>query len=168
MLSGFITEEEAGTESSAGSDPATGWLAFLEALVAERRATVAVTALGRRLWVAAERLAQLLEVLPDVTQMAAIAPVRAGSRGAISSRSDALRELIRGRLETLGPVTAEEAPGFGILKTGKEAFYNQAEMGLAEAYDYASRVMVENMMARDAEEGIGAFIERRSPEWTGS
>jgi enoyl-CoA hydratase/carnithine racemase len=54
------------------------------------------------------------------------------------------------------------------LKIGKEAFYNQAEMGLAEAYGYTVRVMVENMMARDAEEGIGAFIEKRKPEWAGS
>jgi enoyl-CoA hydratase/carnithine racemase len=48
---------------------------------------------------------------------------------------------------------------------GKAAFYAQAEMGLAEAYAYASRVMVENMMARDAEEGINAFLEKRPPEW---
>ncbi len=53
------------------------------------------------------------------------------------------------------------------LKIGKEAFYRQAEMGLSDAYDYASRVMVENMMARDAEEGIGAFVEKRKPQWTG-
>ncbi len=53
------------------------------------------------------------------------------------------------------------------LKIGKEAFYRQAEMPLAEAYDYASRVMVENMLARDAEEGIGAFIGKREPKWTG-
>lgn len=53
------------------------------------------------------------------------------------------------------------------LRTGKEAFYAQAEMGLSDAYDYAARVMVGNMMARDAEEGIGAFIEKRKPEWTG-
>ncbi len=51
------------------------------------------------------------------------------------------------------------------LTTGKTAFYRQAEMPLEEAYAYASRVMVENMLARDAEEGIGAFIEKRSPEW---
>ncbi|EKF20231.1 enoyl-CoA hydratase [Nitratireductor pacificus] len=51
------------------------------------------------------------------------------------------------------------------VKIGKEAFYAQAEMGLSQAYDYAARVMVENMLARDAEEGIGAFIEKRSPEW---
>ncbi|WP_309086575.1 enoyl-CoA hydratase [Chelativorans sp.] len=53
------------------------------------------------------------------------------------------------------------------LKIGKEAFYAQAEMGLAEAYEYTARVMVENMLARDAEEGIGAFIAKRRPEWTG-
>jgi enoyl-CoA hydratase/carnithine racemase len=53
------------------------------------------------------------------------------------------------------------------LKIGKEAFYAQAEMGLAEAYDHTTRVMVENMLARDAEEGIGAFIGKRDPKWTG-
>ncbi len=51
------------------------------------------------------------------------------------------------------------------LATGKRAFYAQREMPLAEAYDYASAVMVENMLARDAEEGIGAFIEKRAPNW---
>jgi enoyl-CoA hydratase/carnithine racemase len=51
------------------------------------------------------------------------------------------------------------------VKTGKEAFYRQAEMSLAEAYKYASDVMVENMLARDAEEGISAFIEKREPKW---
>ncbi len=54
------------------------------------------------------------------------------------------------------------------LRTGKQAFYAQREMPLAEAYDYASQVMVENMMARDAEEGIGAFIEKRAPKWQDS
>ena len=53
------------------------------------------------------------------------------------------------------------------LKIGKEAFYAQAEMSLSDAYAYASQVMVDNMMARDAEEGIGAFIDKRSPEWKG-
>jgi enoyl-CoA hydratase/carnithine racemase len=38
-------------------------------------------------------------------------------------------------------------------------------MGIADAYHYASEVMVENMMARDAEEGIAAFIEKRDPQW---
>jgi enoyl-CoA hydratase/carnithine racemase len=53
------------------------------------------------------------------------------------------------------------------VKIGKEAFYRQIDMPLAEAYDYASRVMTENMLARDAEEGIDAFIEKRAPEWEG-
>lgn len=53
------------------------------------------------------------------------------------------------------------------VKIGKEAFYRQLEMGLADAYDYAAGVMVENMLARDAEEGINAFIEKRKPEWKG-
>jgi len=51
------------------------------------------------------------------------------------------------------------------IKIGKEAFYRQLEMPLADAYRYASEVMVENMLARDAEEGIGAFIEKRHPKW---
>lgn len=53
------------------------------------------------------------------------------------------------------------------LKIGKEAFYEQVEMGLDDAYKYTGRVMVENMLARDAEEGIGAFIGKRAPEWKG-
>ena len=51
------------------------------------------------------------------------------------------------------------------IKLGKAAFYRQAEMTLADAYRYAAEVMTENMMARDAEEGIGAFIEKREPKW---
>ena len=51
------------------------------------------------------------------------------------------------------------------LKVGKQAFYRQIELGLAEAYAYASEVMTQNMMARDAEEGICAFIEKRKPAW---
>jgi enoyl-CoA hydratase/carnithine racemase len=51
------------------------------------------------------------------------------------------------------------------VKIGKEAFYRQIEMPLAEAYRYTSEVMVENMLARDAEEGISAFIEKRDPKW---
>lgn len=51
------------------------------------------------------------------------------------------------------------------LATGKRAFYEQREMTLAAAYDHASAVMVDNMLARDAEEGIGAFLAKRAPEW---
>ncbi len=51
------------------------------------------------------------------------------------------------------------------VRLGKTAFYRQAEMNLADAYHYAAEVMTENMMARDAEEGIDAFIEKREPKW---
>lgn len=53
----------------------------------------------------------------------------------------------------------------GALKTGKEAFYRQLEMPLAEAYAYASKVMTENMLDAEACEGIGAFLEKREPNW---
>ena len=52
-----------------------------------------------------------------------------------------------------------------VVKLGKEAFYRQIDMDLPRAYDYAAEVMVENMMARDAAEGITAFIEKRAAKW---
>jgi enoyl-CoA hydratase/carnithine racemase len=48
---------------------------------------------------------------------------------------------------------------------GKEAFYHQAELGLADAYRYAAEVMTRNMLARDAVEGIDAFLDKRPPVW---
>lgn len=51
------------------------------------------------------------------------------------------------------------------IKTGKQAYYNQVQMPLAEAYDYCAQVMVENMLKHDAEEGINAFLEKREAEW---
>ena len=53
------------------------------------------------------------------------------------------------------------------VAVGKRAFYRQLELPLAEAYAYTAEVMVEIMLARDAEEGIGAFIAKRQPTWTG-
>jgi enoyl-CoA hydratase/carnithine racemase len=52
-----------------------------------------------------------------------------------------------------------------VVKIGKEAFYRQIEMGLDDAYRFTAEVMVENMLAQDAEEGISAFIAKRSPRW---
>jgi enoyl-CoA hydratase/carnithine racemase len=53
----------------------------------------------------------------------------------------------------------------GTIKFGKEAFYRQLEMPVAQAYDYAAEIMTENMLTRDAEEGIGAFLQKRPPRW---
>jgi enoyl-CoA hydratase/carnithine racemase len=51
------------------------------------------------------------------------------------------------------------------LKIGKEAFYRQLDMSLDDAYRYASEIMVENMLDAEAEEGIGAFLDKREPNW---
>ena len=51
------------------------------------------------------------------------------------------------------------------VSTGKRAFYRQKEMDLEAAYNYASEIMVANMLTRDAEEGIAAFVEKRAPDW---
>ena len=51
------------------------------------------------------------------------------------------------------------------LKIGKEAFYKQLDMKLSDAYDYASKVMAQNMLKHDAKEGIDAFIDKREPIW---
>ena len=51
------------------------------------------------------------------------------------------------------------------LRIGKQAFYEQVEMTLPEAYKYASEVMVSNLIHQDAREGIAAFLEKRDPKW---
>lgn len=51
------------------------------------------------------------------------------------------------------------------VRIGKEAFYTQIEMPIEQAYTYTGQVMVENMMLRDTDEGIRAFIEKRRPDW---
>ena len=71
----------------------------------------------------------------------------------------------RERQEALALADRIAAKSAHVLKIGKEAFYRQAEMGLADAYRYAAAVMTENMMARDAKEGICAFIDKRNPTW---
>lgn len=75
------------------------------------------------------------------------------------------REYLNQIVMKYAEVIASKSPL--TVRIGKEAFYRQAEMTLEDAYDYTAQVMVENMMARDAEEGIGAFIDKRKPEWTG-
>jgi enoyl-CoA hydratase/carnithine racemase len=71
---------------------------------------------------------------------------------------DAAVADLAGRIAGKSPLT---------LAIGKEAFYRQAEMGLEDAYAYASEVMTRNMLARDAEEGIDAFLQKRPPVWSG-
>ena len=93
--------------------------------------------------------------------------------GDMISAEDALRIGLVNRVVAPG-TEREEALALGrkiaaksahVVKIGKEAFYRQVELGLKDAYRYAAEVMVENMLARDAEEGIDAFIEKREPQW---
>ncbi len=72
--------------------------------------------------------------------------------------SDLLDETLR-----MGARVADKSSA--IVAIGKEAFYSQIEMPLSQAYDYANEVMVANMLHGDAEEGIGAFLEKRPPKW---
>lgn len=55
-----------------------------------------------------------------------------------------------------------------VLKMGKETFYKQLDMGLEEAYEYATERMIQNLKAEDAKEGIDAFINKRKPDWKNS
>jgi enoyl-CoA hydratase/carnithine racemase len=95
--------------------------------------------------------------------------------GEMASAADALRLGLVNRVVAAGDALAEArrmaaaiaAKSPLTLKIGKRAFYEQSEMGLSAAYDHAVEVMVENMLARDAEEGIGAFIDKRNPVWEG-
>ena len=72
---------------------------------------------------------------------------------------DAAVTQLAGQIVAKSPLT---------LAIGKEAYYRQAEMNLDEAYAYASEVMTRNMLARDAAEGIDAFLGKRQPAWTGT
>jgi len=78
---------------------------------------------------------------------------------------NAVTEPGRERDEALKLAKTIAAKSAVTVKLGKEAFYRQIEMPLDEAYSYTAEVMVENMLARDAEEGIGAFIDKRQPKW---
>lgn len=95
--------------------------------------------------------------------------------GDVISAHEAMRfglvnRVVPGR--ELGCVAAEVATKIAsksmvTVRTGKEAFYRQIDLSLAEAYAYAARVMTENLLTRDAEEGISAFIAKRPPLWSG-
>lgn len=77
---------------------------------------------------------------------------RAVPEDRLSDETAALAAQIAGKLAT-------------AVKIGKEAFYGQIEVPVADAYRYTGGVMVENMLHRDTKEGIDAFIAKRDPDW---
>ena len=91
----------------------------------------------------------------------AVTAEKAAAIGLVNEVVAAGQERVRA-IELARQIASKSSHVIGI---GKAAFYRQIELPLAEAYNYASKVMTENMMARDAEEGIGAFIEKREPKW---
>jgi enoyl-CoA hydratase/carnithine racemase len=80
------------------------------------------------------------------------------------------RAVPAGQLESEATELAERVASklSAAVKIGKQAFYTQLQMGTADAYAYTGDAMVENMLFRDTEEGISAFLEKRTPDWTQS
>ncbi|MCX7645817.1 MAG: enoyl-CoA hydratase [Rhodobacteraceae bacterium] len=72
----------------------------------------------------------------------------------LTAETRALAETVAGKLGA-------------AVRIGKRAFYEQAELPIARAYDHTAAVMVENMLWRDTAEGIQAFLEKRAPDWAG-
>ncbi|MEM8754242.1 MAG: enoyl-CoA hydratase [Pseudomonadota bacterium] len=99
-----------------------------------------------------------MEMLLTGEMMTADEAVRFG----LVNRAVEAASLDDATLEMAGKIASKSAY---TVKIGKEAFYRQTEMDLDAAYAYAAEVMVENLAAADAEEGIGAFVEKRPPVW---
>ena len=68
-------------------------------------------------------------------------------------------------VETMALAETVAAKLGSAVRIGKRAFYEQVEMGLDDAYAHTGAVMVENMLDRDTDEGINAFLQKRTPEW---
>jgi enoyl-CoA hydratase/carnithine racemase len=93
--------------------------------------------------------------------------------GDMASAAEALRIGLVNRVVAAGEERAAAlalarriaSKSAAAIAAGKRAFYAQLEMALPDAYDYASRVMVENMLNPDAKEGIAAFLAKRPPQW---
>ncbi|MFN7002289.1 MAG: enoyl-CoA hydratase [Roseinatronobacter sp.] len=77
---------------------------------------------------------------------------RVVAHDALEAETRALADLVAGKLAA-------------AVKIGKQSFYKQADMSLAEAYAFTGAAMVENMLWRDTNEGITAFLEKRKPDW---
>nr|WP_256336775.1 enoyl-CoA hydratase [Belnapia rosea] len=89
-------------------------------------------------------------------------PAEEAQRMGLVNRVVAPEAVLPAALDLAGRIAARSAVA---VQMGKRGFNTQAALPLAEAYDAAGRVMVENLLAEDAAEGIGAFVAKRRPEW---
>src|SRR5690606_20502244 len=114
---GFLTEREG--DGGATKDLAFGWRHLFDELAAAGRAAAVVPPGGERLWVATERLAWFRLLWPGIGTEPALAPI---PDPAVTDAGEALREIVRGRLEALGPVTATAlAAPLGMSEEGLAA-----------------------------------------------
>ena len=90
-----------------------------------------------------------------------ISATEAAQKGIITQSLESV-DLAKHVLEKANKIGSKSSK---TLKIGKGAYYRQSEMPLDQAYNYASQVMVENMLEQDAKEGIDAFLEKRTPQW---
>lgn len=125
VLLGFLTEEEGmrGVPHAGEGTLDFGWSHLFDALVAARRAARVSPGHGRVWWVAAERLAEVIAAYPNAQLEPAIAAVPVpGAGDSELDAADALRELLRGRMECLGPIaTADLVATFGVAPAGVAA-----------------------------------------------
>jgi len=112
---------------------------------------------------AAVRVAAVALQLPDVVTCA---KYRAVARDYDGSNGGGGRNIIKlGLEEALNMANLIASKSLPVMAMGKQAFYEQFDPDLAKSYDRATRAMVENMMLEDAREGLGAFLEKRAPNW---
>ena len=99
-----------------------------------------------------------MEMLLTGEMVSAAEAVRIG----LINRAVAAETLTAETMALAGKIAAKP---YATVRTGKHAFYQQLEMPLEKAYAYAAQVMTENMLHAEANEGIGAFLEKREPKW---
>lgn len=100
-----------------------------------------------------------MEMLLTAAPISAEAALRAGLVNRVVTK-DALESTVRDLAEQIAGFSAE------VIAMGKAAFYRQVDMNRPDAYAYAQEVMVDNLARPDANEGIGAFVEKRAPKWS--
>jgi len=141
-------------------------VASCDMVVASEEARFGVNGVNIGLFCSTPMVALTRKVPPAIafemlTTGAFLSAARAAEVGLVNhvTPADALEARTRALAETVA------AKLTAAVKIGKRAFYDQIDLPLAQAYAHAGEVMVENMLWRDTEEGISAFLEKRPPDW---